>query len=169
VVVTGLGVISGCGVTPSSFFQSCCQGLSSIDTISRFDISHYPCKIGSQVPDSLFDPSKYFTNPKNIKSNDRFTHFAVAAARQALQDAHLGDTPDTMSQSDRVGVMVGSAFGGVETFEQETLKLASKPERPKVPRHTEYHMHGTFTNHVLTLYRYLPLLFQRCWEIQHRE
>jgi len=134
VVVTGLGVISGCGVTPSSFFQSCCQGKSSIHTITRFDISNYPCKIGSEVPESLFDPSKYFTNPKNVKSNDRFTHFAVAAARQALQDAQLGDTPDTMSQADRVGVMVGSAFGGVETFEQETLKLASKPERPKVWR-----------------------------------
>ena len=132
VVVTGLGVISGCGVTPLTFFQSCCQGQSSINTISRFDISNYPCKIGSQVPDTLFNPAQYFTNPKNVKSNDRFTHFAVAAARQALQDAHLGDTPDQMQQPDRVGVMVGSAFGGVETFEQETLKLASKPDRPKV-------------------------------------
>jgi len=132
VVVTGLGVISGCGVTPTSFFQSCCQGISSIHTITRFDISNYPCKIGSQVPDSLFDPSKYFINPKNVKSNDRFTHLAVAAARQALQDAQLGDTPETMNHAERVGVMVGSAFGGVETFEQETLKLASRPDRPKV-------------------------------------
>ena len=138
VVITGLGVISGCGITPTSFFQACCQGQSSIDTITRFDISNYPCKIGSQVPDTLFDPSLYFTNSKNIKSNDRFTHFAVAAAKQALQDSNLGDTPERMIQDipvERMGVMVGSAFGGVETFEQETLKLASKPDRPKVHKY----------------------------------
>jgi 3-oxoacyl-[acyl-carrier-protein] synthase II len=71
-------------------------------------------------------------NAKIVKSNDRFTHFAVAAARQALKDCGMGDTPDTLINPDGVGVMVGTAFGGVETIEQETLKLAEKPERPKV-------------------------------------
>lgn len=143
VVVTGLGVISGCGVTQESFFESCLSGKSSISNIERFDISNYPCQIGSEVPDSLFNPEDYFYNPKNIRSNDRFTHFAVAAARMALKDAGIGDNPQTLSGSDgddaadcvdadRIGVMVGSAFGGMETFERETLKLAKKPERPRV-------------------------------------
>merc|ERR1711966_562540 len=75
---------------------------------------------------------EHFTNPKNVKSNDRFTHFAVAAARLALKDARLGDTPETLAHPERCGVFVGSAFGGMETFEREVLKLWKKPERPKV-------------------------------------
>jgi 3-oxoacyl-[acyl-carrier-protein] synthase II len=132
VVVTGLGVISGCGIGHDDFFQACVDGKSSLDRVKRFDPTYYPCQIASEVPDDMFDPKDYFVNSKNIRSNDRYTHFAVAAARQALKDAGLGDTPETMEKSDRVGVMVGSAFGGMETFEQETLKLAEKPERPKV-------------------------------------
>jgi hypothetical protein len=132
VVVTGLGVVSGCGIGHESFFEALLQGKSSIDKVRRFDISAYPCQIGSEVPDDMFDPTDFFVNPKNIKSNDRFTHFAVAAARQALKDGNMGDTPDTLLNPDRIGVMVGTAFGGMETFERETLKLAAKPERPKV-------------------------------------
>jgi len=56
----------------------------------------------------------------------------VAAARLALKDARLGDTPETLECPERCGVFVGSAFGGMETFEREVLKLHKKPERPKV-------------------------------------
>lgn len=132
VVVTGLGVISGCGIGHEPFFQSCIDGKSSLSKVTRFDASAYPCQIGSEVPDSMFDANQHFTNPKNVKSNDRFTHFAVAAARLALKDGGLGDTPETLENPGRCGVMVGTAFGGAETFERETLKLAAKPDRPKV-------------------------------------
>lgn len=130
VVVTGLGVISGCGSNPDDFFQACLEGKSSLGKVQRFDASAYPCQIASEVLD--FNPEDYFINPKNVRSNDRFTHFAVASARMALKDAGLGDTPETLQNPERVGVMVGTAFGGAETFEQETLKLAKKPDRPKV-------------------------------------
>lgn len=132
VVVTGLGVVNGCGVGHEAFFDACLEGKSSINTVQRFDASHMPCKIASEVPDDMFNPQDFFENPKNIKSNDRFTHFAVAAARQALKDAGLGDTPETLENPEKIGCMVGTAFGGMETFEQQTLKLAKKPERPKV-------------------------------------
>ena len=132
VVVTGLGVVSGCGVGHETFFDNVVNGVSSLDRITRFDVTHYPCQIGSEVPDSMFDPKDHFANPKNAKSNDRFTHFAVAASRLALKDAKLGDTPETLENPEKIGVMVGSAFGGMETFERETLKLWKKPERPKV-------------------------------------
>ena len=132
VVVTGLGVVSGCGIGHEDFFQSCVDGKSSIDHVKRFDISAMPCTIGSEIPDEMFNPTDWFTNPKNVKSNDRFTHLAVAAARQALQDGGLGDTPETLEEPEKIGVMVGTAFGGMETFEQQTLKLAKNPSRPKV-------------------------------------
>eukprot|EP00566_Odontella_aurita_P013131 CAMPEP_0113533516 /NCGR_PEP_ID=MMETSP0015_2-20120614/4653_1 /TAXON_ID=2838 /ORGANISM="Odontella" /LENGTH=476 /DNA_ID=CAMNT_0000432587 /DNA_START=292 /DNA_END=1722 /DNA_ORIENTATION=- /assembly_acc=CAM_ASM_000160 len=132
VVVTGLGVISGCGIGHEDFFQSCVEGKSSLRRVERFDISAYPCQIGSEVPDDMFNPADHFENFKNAKTNDRYTHFAVAAARQALKDAGVGDTPSTMEDPERCGVFVGTAFGGMETFERETLKLAKKPDRPKV-------------------------------------
>jgi 3-oxoacyl-[acyl-carrier-protein] synthase II len=132
VVVTGLGVISGCGIGHEAFFQACLDGTSSVKAISRFDASNYPCQIASEVPSDMFDPSHYFLNAKNVKSNDRFTHFAVAAARLALKDANIPDEPDKLPNPERIGVMVGSAFGGMETFEKETLKLAARPDRPKV-------------------------------------
>lgn len=130
VVVTGLGVVNGCGIGHEEFFQACLDGKSSIDRVTRFDISHMPCQIGSEC--HQFDAKDWFTNPKNIKSNDRYTHLAVAAARQALRDAGLGDTPETLDNPQSIGVMVGTAFGGMETFEQQTLKLAANPEKPKV-------------------------------------
>uniref|UniRef100_A0A7S3V5J2 3-oxoacyl-[acyl-carrier-protein] synthase n=1 Tax=Chaetoceros debilis TaxID=122233 RepID=A0A7S3V5J2_9STRA len=132
VVVSGLGVISGCGIGHEDFFQACLDGKSSLDVVKRFDPEFYPCKIGSEVPDSMFNANDHFDNPKNAKSNDRYTHFAVAAARLALKDGGVGDTPDTLENAERIGVMVGTAFGGAETFERETLKLAKKPERPRV-------------------------------------
>jgi hypothetical protein len=132
VVVTGLGVVNGCGIGHEEFFQACLDGKSSIDKVKRFDASAMPCQIASEISDEQFDPKKFFTNPKNVKSNDRYTHLGVAAARQALQDAGIGDTPETLEDPDRIGVMVGTAFGGVETFEQQTLKLAKNPSKPKV-------------------------------------
>ena len=84
VVVTGLGVVNGVGIGHEDFFQGCLDGKSSIDHVKRCDVTYMPCKIGSEVPDDMFDPKDWFTNPKNVKSNDRYTHFAVAAARQAL-------------------------------------------------------------------------------------
>ena len=132
VVVTGLGVVNGCGIGHDDFFNACLEGKSSIDRVKRVDVSKMPCTIGSEVPDDMFNPKDWFNNVKNVKSNDRFTHFAVAAARQALQDAGLGDTPETLEDPQKIGCMVGTAFGGMETFEKQTLKLAAKPERPKV-------------------------------------
>mmetsp|Transcript_8701 Transcript_8701/g.20839 ORF Transcript_8701/g.20839 Transcript_8701/m.20839 type:complete len:244 (+) Transcript_8701:106-837(+) len=147
VVVTGLGVVNGCGIGHEEFFQACLDGTSSVDTVKRFDASAMPCTIASEITDEQFDPKDFFTNPKNVKSNDRYTHLAVAAARQALQDAELGDTPETLEDADRIGVMVGTAFGGMETFEQQTLKLAKNPAKPKVREGDG--IHGFFHEHKL--------------------
>lgn len=115
-----------------TFFQACLDGKSSLGRVQRFDPSAYTCQIGSEVPDSMFDPTDFFVNSKNIRSNDRYTHFAVAAARLALKDANMGDVPETLPDPDKIGVMVGTAFGGLETIEREHIKLQKKPERPKV-------------------------------------
>jgi len=77
----------------------------------------------------MFTAKPWFTNFKSIKSNDRYTHFAVACSKMAMEDAGVEiGSPDPS----RLGVMIGSAFGGAETFEKETMKLHGNPSRPKV-------------------------------------
>ena len=171
VVITGLGVVNGCGIGHEDFFKACLDGVSSIDVVKRFDASYMPCSIASEIPDEMFDPNDFFINPKNIKSNDRYTHLAVAAARQALKDAGLGDTPDTLEDPKRIGVMVGTAFGGMETFEQQTLKLAKNPTKPKV--RSRYRFPGENGHLVLRELspfcdRCLHLPFLRFWETRRR-
>ncbi|GMI43192.1 hypothetical protein TeGR_g14393, partial [Tetraparma gracilis] len=127
VVLTGLGVISGAGSTLPSFTTSVFEGRSSISSVSRFDTSTYPlpCTVASEVNE--FDPKPFFDNPKSVRSNDRYTHFAVAASKLALEDAGLPTASETPSS---LGVMIGSAFGGAETFERETLKVPPPPSPP---------------------------------------
>ncbi|CAM9662172.1 unnamed protein product [Chrysoparadoxa australica] len=119
VVVTGLGVVSGSGTGADTFFDSLCKGESSIARVQAFDPEAYKCQIGSEVQD--FTPGDYFTNKKSVRSNDRVTHFAMAAARLAIDDAGI----DIAACGPSAGVMVGSAFGGMDTFEKQTLKLAA--------------------------------------------
>ena len=119
VVVTGLGVMSGLGQTVPDFWDNLVAGKSSVAKVSRFDITDYNTQIASEVGE--FTAGDYFANAKTAKSQDRFTHMAVAASRQAVDDAGLD-----LGKVDkaRFGCYVGSAFGGMATYEEQTLKLA---------------------------------------------
>jgi len=119
VVVTGVGVMSGLGQSNDDFWNNLIAGKSSIAKVSKFDVADYPCQIASEV--GAFTPGDYFKAAKTAKSQDRFTHLAVAASRHAIEDAGLDlDSID----KNRFGCYVGSAFGGMQTYEDQTLKLA---------------------------------------------
>ena len=111
IVVTGLGVVSAVGSTPDIFFDSLCKGASGITSVTRFDPSPFKCQIAAQIND--FDPKTYYKSKKKIKQNDLCCHFAVAGAHLALADAgiSLGAEGNTVDPT-RVGVIIGSAFGG---------------------------------------------------------
>jgi len=128
VVVTGLGIISGNGLTINDFWKNCLDGKSSLHKIEKFDVSQLGCQIGSEVKG--FNAADYFVNKKSIKSNDRFTHFAVAASRLALDDAGLDTSKVDPSM---FGVMIGSGFGGAETFEEQVIRLHEKGSRTVSP------------------------------------
>mmetsp|Transcript_67944 Transcript_67944/g.136721 ORF Transcript_67944/g.136721 Transcript_67944/m.136721 type:complete len:462 (+) Transcript_67944:27-1412(+) len=121
VVITGLGPVSGVGLSQDAFFAGLLEGKSSLGLVTRFDPEQYTCQIASQVPGS-FVGADYFNNKKSAKSNDRYTHFGVAAARLALDDAKLEVGVGAGVHPERIGVIVGSAFGGMETYEAQTLK-----------------------------------------------
>ncbi len=118
VVVTGVGVVSALG-SGDEFWSNLLAGKSGIDAIAGFDASRFPTTIGAEVKD--FTAKDWFNNPKNAKATDRYSHLAMAASRLALADAGLAD--DGAIANERTAIIVGSAFGGMETFEKQVLNL----------------------------------------------
>lgn len=119
VVVTGLGAITPLGVGVEKSWQALCQGKSGIDTITRFDASHFKTRIAGEVRD--FDPLD-FMDRKLVRRNDRFIHFALAASRMAAEDAGL---IISSGNGERVGVSLGTTLGGIESVEKNHQLLLS--------------------------------------------
>ena len=117
IVVTGVGTVTAVG-SGDEFWSNLIGGVSGVDTISAFDASKFPTTIGAECKD--FNAKEHFSNPKNVKATDRYTHLAVAASRMAVDDAGL-DLEKV--EKHRFGVVVGSAFGGMDTFEKQVLQL----------------------------------------------
>ena len=120
VVVTGLGAITPVGNDVETFWNSLKNGVVGIGPITTFDTAEYKAKLAAEVKD--FDPKKYMDN-KMARRMERFSQFAVAAAKEALEDAGID-----MEKEDpfRVGVSVGSGIGGLDAIERETRKLIEK-------------------------------------------
>ena len=123
VVVTGLGVVTALGNEPERFFASLCEGKSGVGKLTLFDPSPFPTQIASEVKE--LELSKYLS-PKEIRRMDRFTHFAIYAAEEALNDAGLKEE----NNRDKWGVIMGSGIGGLMTIEnQHSILLEKGPER----------------------------------------
>jgi 3-oxoacyl-[acyl-carrier-protein] synthase II len=127
VVVTGLGLITPLGLGVETSWQHLINGTSGIKRITRFDASAFPTQIAGEVDN--FNPEDY-VEIKEVKKMDRFIHFAVAAATFALNDSGLKITD---SNSDRVGVLVGSGMGGLQTIEHYHSVLLEKGPRRITP------------------------------------
>ncbi|HBC92018.1 MAG TPA: beta-ketoacyl-[acyl-carrier-protein] synthase II [Pelotomaculum sp.] len=120
VVVTGLGIISPLGTGLEQFWTSLTGGVSGIRRITRFDATKFSTQIAGEVID--FDPAEHM-DKKEARRMDRFTQFAVAASGMAMEDAGLDlETVDR----DRIGVILGSGIGGIETLENQARVLAEK-------------------------------------------
>ncbi|MGI6712578.1 MAG: beta-ketoacyl-ACP synthase II [Bacillota bacterium] len=120
VVITGVGMISPVGNKKEVFWNNLVNGISGIGPITRFNAQQYPTRIAGEVKD--FDPTIYMEK-KEARRMDRYTQFAVAAAKSALDDACL-DTKKV--DGNRMGVILGSGIGGVETMEEQKQVLLEK-------------------------------------------
>lgn len=118
VVVTGLGAISPVGIGKENFWKALTAGKNGIGKITRFDATDFSVQIAGEVSD--FDPAQ-FIDKKELKRMDRYTQFALAAARLAYEDAKLEQL-----DSDRTGVFVGTGIGGMETLHNQYEKLFTK-------------------------------------------
>jgi 3-oxoacyl-[acyl-carrier-protein] synthase II len=119
-VITGVGVISPVGIGKEAFWNALLEGRSGIKQVTRFDATGFASRIAGEVTD--FHPEE-FVEKKEVRRMDRFTQFAVAAARMAVADAGLDFSNIDL---DRVGVVIGSGIGGIETLEQQVRLLLEK-------------------------------------------
>ena len=125
VVITGIGVVSPVGNDLASFWESLKAGRSGIGSISAFDTEKFDCKIAGEVRG--YDPTPFYKTPKDVRRTDRYTQFAVGAAKMSLDDSGL----DLASiDLDRAGVMIGSGVGGLATMETQVGQMLTKgPDR----------------------------------------
>lgn len=127
VVITGLGPITPVGTGKEEYWNSLVEGKSGISHITNFDTEGYTSTIGAEVVD--FHPAEYM-DKKEAKRMDKFAQFAVAATKLAIEDSKL-----ELENIDkrRVGVILGSGVGGIETLESEHTKLMEKGPRRVSP------------------------------------
>lgn len=127
VVVTGLGVVHGLGQAVDAFWAALLAGRNGIDRITQFDASLYSSQIGAEVRN--WNPEDHM-DPKEVRRNDRYTHFGFVAAKQAYADSGLA--PERVDP-DRIGVVIGSGIGGMATFETQHKRLMEGGPRKVSP------------------------------------
>jgi 3-oxoacyl-[acyl-carrier-protein] synthase II len=120
VVVTGLGLVSPVGIGVEESWSALVAGKSGAGPITLFDASTFPTRIAAEVKG--FDPAK-FMDKKEVRRNDRFIHFALAAGEMAMKDSGLDMAKE---DPERVGCIIGAGIGGLGTIEDEHKTLMEK-------------------------------------------
>ena len=120
VVVTGLGAVTPIGLNVNDFWESIKAGKIGFDQITKFDTTDYKCHIAAELKD--FNPQD-FMDRKAAKRMEPFSQYAVAAAKEAIEDSGLD-----ISKEDpyMVGCAIGSGIGSLQAMERETQKLHEK-------------------------------------------
>jgi 3-oxoacyl-[acyl-carrier-protein] synthase II len=116
IVVTGMGAVTPVGLDVATTWDALIKGRSGATRVTRFDPSPYETQIAGELKG--FEAGQYMDR-KDVRRTDRFTHFAVAAATQALRDADLETVPDPY----RVGVALATGVGGLETLIDAILTM----------------------------------------------
>ena len=124
VVITGLGAITPIGNDVNSFWNGIKEGKCGIDKITKFDTTDFKVKLAAEVKE--YNPEDYFER-REAKRLDMFSQYAMIASREAWKDSKLDKETENM---ERVGVIIGSGIGGIQTIEEEKTKCIEKgPDR----------------------------------------
>ncbi|MCA9542108.1 MAG: beta-ketoacyl-[acyl-carrier-protein] synthase II, partial [Myxococcales bacterium] len=123
-MITGIGLISPVAVGTEANWQGLLAGRSGLGPITQFDATEHTVRIAGEVDGFVAED---FVGRKDAKKMDRFIHFAVAAARMAMEDAKL---PIPVPEPERTGVLIGVGLGGLATIEEAAEVLRTKgPKR----------------------------------------
>jgi 3-oxoacyl-[acyl-carrier-protein] synthase II len=125
VVITGMGVVSSLGTDVATFWNNIKNGKSGARAISRFDAGKFKTQFAAQLPEDF--NAANFLDKSEIKRNDLYTQYALIAAKQAIEDSAFDVS--IMSPYD-VGVIFGSAQGGMDTFEHQVRDYVATDHEP---------------------------------------
>jgi 3-oxoacyl-[acyl-carrier-protein] synthase II len=125
VVVTGLGVVSPVGNDVAGAWEAILAGRSGIAAVTRFDTSTFPVHFGGEVRELNLEP---YITPKDARRMDAFMQYGVVAGMQAMRDSGLVVTE---GNADRIGVLMGSGMGGLESIEEayDRYKETNSPKK----------------------------------------
>jgi 3-oxoacyl-[acyl-carrier-protein] synthase II len=126
VVITGFGTVNPLGLNPETTWKNAMAGMSAAGVIQQFDPSSLTVKIACEVKG--FDPAD-FMDARAARRMERFQQFAMAAARQAIDQSGL----DVRANADRVGVVIASSIGGMITIEEAARQLLTQGPRKLSP------------------------------------
>lgn len=129
VVVTGMGVVTPIGDNTDVFYNNLLEGVSGISEIETFDCAQFPTKIAGEI--KSFSPDGW-VSPKLSRRADKFTLYLLTAGKKALADAGITEEVIGKLDKSRCGVIVGSALGGMGTFQGgiEALRVSYKKMNP---------------------------------------
>ena len=126
VVITGLGALAHNGNTVPQYWDALINGESGIGYITAFDTENLSVKIAGELSD--FEPENHFDR-KELRKLDPFTIYHIVSSSEAISQAKLVDNVDL----DRVGVMIGSGVGGIQTLEDQCEVYNSRGQRRVSP------------------------------------
>jgi 3-oxoacyl-[acyl-carrier-protein] synthase II len=126
VVVTGLGIVSPVGNDVATAWARILAGRSGIDVVARFDTANFPTHFGGEIRELNLEP---YMSTKDARRMDAFMQYGVVAGMQAMRDSGLAVTE---ANSDRIGVLMGSGMGGLESIEQTYDKYLETHSPKKV-------------------------------------
>jgi beta-ketoacyl-acyl-carrier-protein synthase II len=124
VVITGVGAVTPVGNDILTAWQNIINGVSGIASITRINTEIVDVKLAGEVKD--FAPEKYM-DKKEARRMGRFSQFAVAASKMAIEDAGIKVGEDVIPE--RIGVWIGSGIGGLGEFEEQHKKFLDKGQR----------------------------------------
>ena len=152
VVITGLGLISPVGNTVAEGWANLVAGRSGIDHITRFDASTFACRFAGEVKG--FNVEDYIPG-KEARHMDRFIHYGMAAAIQAVADAGLPTLAELdEARAERIGCMVGSGIGGLPMIEQTQNDYVQRGARRISPFFVPSSIINMISGHISIRYGY---------------
>ena len=121
IVITGMGTVNALGLNVNDFWEGLKAGKSGISRVTNLDLKDSPCLIGGEVKDADFNVEDYIDR-KDARKMDRFCHFAIVAAREAIKESGLSNAN---VDKENIGVIIASGIGGIHTYYDNAVKMFS--------------------------------------------
>ncbi|WP_025263950.1 beta-ketoacyl-ACP synthase II [Wolbachia endosymbiont of Onchocerca volvulus] len=158
VIVTGVGLITPLATDVRNTWLKLIDGKSGVRGISRFNASDLACKVAGQVPlqhdniDHCFNSLDYVSK-KDLKRTDRFIHYGVAAAVQAVDDSLILESQNI--NRERIGVTVGSGIGGLSSIQENVITMQEKGPRRVSPFFVPASLINLISGHISIKYKFM--------------